>query len=125
VRRIISLSRTSHHSRLACTNTSLSFSCASRQTISGLLVSRLSGVLASAEHTVWSSKFDTDGLDVSGGQPTEPISGPNQDLADRMGIVMGTSHQEPMARNTPEWDSWGNGEWNFTINADVLEAFWR
>jgi hypothetical protein len=73
---------------------------------------------------VWASKFDVDGLDVSDGLPTEPIAGPNQILADKMGIVMGTSHQEPMARNTPEWETYGEGEWNFTANTDVLHDFW-
>lgn len=73
---------------------------------------------------MWASKFDVDGLDVSDGLPTEPIAGPNQILADKMGIVMGTSHQEPMARNTPEWETYGEGEWNFTANTDVLHDFW-
>jgi hypothetical protein len=54
---------------------------------------------------------DVDGLDVSNGLPEEATPGPNQVLADRMGIVMGTSHQEPMARNTPEWGAYGNVGW--------------
>jgi hypothetical protein len=73
---------------------------------------------------VWASQFDVDGLDVTNGLPETPIAGPNQILADRMGIVMGTSHQEPMARNTPEWSQYGEGDWNFTKNTEMLHDFW-
>jgi len=73
---------------------------------------------------VWASQFDVDGLDISNGLPEQPIAGPNQILADKMGIVMGTSHQEPMARNTPEWEAYGEGEWNFTANTEFLHDFW-
>lgn len=75
--------------------------------------------------SVWHSMFDVDGMDVSGGLPKQPIPGPNQELADRMGIVMGTSHQEPMARNTEEWNGYGEGPWNFTSNSEYLTEFWR
>ena len=49
-------------------------------------------------------------------------------LADEYGIVMGTSHQEPMMRAQKEWDrryrkSLGN--WNYAREPDVLQAFWR
>ena len=37
---------------------------------------------------------------------------------------MGTSHQEPMARNTPEWSQYGEGDWNFTKNTETLHDFW-
>jgi len=73
---------------------------------------------------VWASQFDVDGLDVTNGLPSTPTAGPNQILADKMGIVMGTSHQEPMARNTPEWSQYGEGEWNFTANTETLHDFW-
>lgn len=68
--------------------------------------------------------FDVDGLDVSNGLPKTPTAGPNQVLANAMGIVMGTSHQEPMARNTPEWNTYGTGDWNFTTNSVELTEFW-
>lgn len=74
--------------------------------------------------SVWASMFDVDGLDVTNGLPEDPMAGPNQILADKMGIVMGTSHQEPMARNTPEWQNFGEGDWNFTTNTDYLHDFW-
>jgi hypothetical protein len=47
---------------------------------------------------MWFAMFDVDGLNVSNGLPQQPIAGPNQVLADMYGIVMGTSHEEPMAR---------------------------
>ncbi|KDQ08247.1 glycoside hydrolase family 115 protein [Botryobasidium botryosum FD-172 SS1] len=49
----------------------------------------------------------------------------NQPLADLYGIVMGTSHQEPMARSTPnEWNIVGHGDWNFTTNAANISNYW-
>ncbi|ORY28970.1 hypothetical protein BCR39DRAFT_533377 [Naematelia encephala] len=73
---------------------------------------------------MWAAMFDVDGLDVTGGLPSQPIAGPNQLLADKYGIVMGTSHQEPMGRNTPEWSTYGDGDWNFTANSEFLTEFW-
>lgn len=69
--------------------------------------------------------FDVDGMDVSSGLPQKPTAGPNQQLAQAMGIVMGTSHHEPMARNQPEWNTFGKGEWEYTKNAEVLNQFWQ
>jgi hypothetical protein len=51
----------------------------------------------------------------------DPLNGP---LADEMGIVMGTSHHEPMARAQKEWHKYGTGVWNFATNADKLKDFW-
>jgi len=52
----------------------------------------------------------------------------NPRLADEYGIVMGTSHQEPMLRAQKEWD-WRNlktiGTWNYAKHPEVLENFWR
>jgi hypothetical protein len=42
-----------------------------------------------------------------------------------MGIVMGTSHHEPMARNQKEYTTWGTGSWNFEENEKFLTDFWR
>lgn len=53
----------------------------------------------------------------------------NQPLADAYGIVMGTSHTEPMARATKEWSTFGkeyggNGQWEYdTNNASVAPFF--
>jgi hypothetical protein len=52
----------------------------------------------------------------------------NPRLADEYGIVMGTSHQEPMLRAQKEWDRRYQttlGSWNYYRNPDVLEEFWR
>ena len=49
----------------------------------------------------------------------------NQALADEYGIVMGTSHHEPMMRADKEWNRYGKGKWEFSTNADNLAEFWR
>ncbi len=46
-------------------------------------------------------------------------------LADSYGIVMGTSHHEPMLRAQQEWKRYGKGPWNYQTNAPVLQEFWR
>ena len=48
----------------------------------------------------------------------------NPRLADEYGIVMGTSHHEPMLRAQQEWKRHGQGPWDYTKNADVLQKFW-
>ncbi|KAI0085503.1 hypothetical protein BDY19DRAFT_996640 [Irpex rosettiformis] len=46
-------------------------------------------------------------------------------IADYYGIVMGTSHEEPMARSIPvEWNLFGVGEWDYSVNADFIYEFW-
>jgi hypothetical protein len=49
----------------------------------------------------------------------------NPILADKYGIVMGTSHHEPMLRAQQEWKRYGKGAWNYTTNDTVLRAFWK
>jgi hypothetical protein len=52
----------------------------------------------------------------------------NPVLADEYGIVMGTSHQEPMLRAQKEWDRRYKGtlgSWNYAKHPDTLERFWR
>lgn len=68
--------------------------------------------------------FDVDGMDISDGLPQPPAPGPNQVLANKMGIVMGTSHHEPMSRNKPEWDLAGKGPWDWT-NDEFLTDWWK
>lgn len=46
-------------------------------------------------------------------------------LADEYGIVMGTSHHEPMDRAQQEWKRYGTGAWNYETNSAVLKDFWR
>ena len=52
----------------------------------------------------------------------------NSKTADDMGIVMGTSHHEPMARNHQEWarnpKAYG-GVWDYTKNKEELQRFFR
>jgi hypothetical protein len=49
----------------------------------------------------------------------------NARLADEMGIVMGTSHHEPLMRAHAEWDRYGKGPWDYSKNDEVLREFWR
>lgn len=53
----------------------------------------------------------------------------NPRLADEYGIVMGTSHHEPMQRSQQEWirnkDKYGNGEWNYMTNKEGIQKFFR
>jgi hypothetical protein len=54
----------------------------------------------------------------------------NPRLADEYGVVMGTSHQEPMLRAQKEWDrklqrQYGNWNYNNTNQQPVLQQFWR
>jgi hypothetical protein len=65
---------------------------------------------------MWTSAFNID-------DPENPR------LADEYGIVMGTSHHEPMLRSKVEWDrtkkDFGNGEWNYVSNKQGIQNFWR
>jgi endo-1,4-beta-D-glucanase Y len=49
----------------------------------------------------------------------------NMVLADEMGIVMGTSHHEPMSRAHDEWQRNKGGAWDYAKNAPQLREFWR
>jgi endo-1,4-beta-D-glucanase Y len=49
----------------------------------------------------------------------------NPRLADEYGIVMGTSHQEPMLRAQKEWDRRYSKKWNYYTDANTLQNFWR
>ena len=60
---------------------------------------------------MWGSAFNED----------DPL---NPKLANEYGIVMGTSHHEPMLRAQQEWKRHGKGPWNYSTNPDVLRAFW-
>lgn len=57
----------------------------------------------------------------------DPLSGP---LANEMGIVMGTSHHEPMALAQTDWHRYIKKNnllnvWDYAKNAEVLQKFWR
>ena len=46
-------------------------------------------------------------------------------LANTMGIVMGTSHHEPMALAQQDWKRRGKGTWDYNHNAKGLYEFWK
>jgi hypothetical protein len=60
---------------------------------------------------MWNNAFNED----------DPL---NPKLADEYGIVMGTSHHEPMLRAQQEWKRHGTGPWNYATNGEVLRQFW-
>lgn len=49
----------------------------------------------------------------------------NPVMAHEYGIVMGTSHHEPMLRSQQEWKRYGTGKWDYDSNEVVLKDFWR
>lgn len=54
----------------------------------------------------------------------------NQPLADAYGIVMGSSHTEPMTRATKEWNVFGkeyggNGQWAYNSNSASISRFFE
>jgi len=51
----------------------------------------------------------------------------NMQTADDMGICMGTSHHEPMARAHKEWtrNRKEYGAWNYDTNQETLDQFWK
>ena len=61
---------------------------------------------------MWGNAFNDD-------DPLNPV------LADKYGIVMGTTHHEPMLRAQQEWKRYGNGQWNYDSNEVVLKDFWK
>jgi hypothetical protein len=52
----------------------------------------------------------------------DPLSGA---LADEMGVVLGTSHHEPMGRAHEEWKYYDKGVWDYDKNKANLQEFWR
>lgn len=70
---------------------------------------------------MWSTTFSEDGKSI-------PIA--NAQLADKYGIVMGTSHHEPMFRAGLEWQNvyknYGTSNlWDFSENKDAITKFWE
>jgi hypothetical protein len=60
---------------------------------------------------MWNSAFNDD----------DPL---NPKLADEYGIVMGTSHHEPLMRAQKEWGRHGKGPWNYATNGSELRDYW-
>lgn len=67
---------------------------------------------------MWSASFSADG---------EKMPEASAELADEYGIVMGTSHHEPMMKAHQEWttkkSNYGTGEWNYATNKNGLKKF--
>ncbi|MFH1198183.1 MAG: glycosyl hydrolase family 8 [bacterium] len=49
----------------------------------------------------------------------------NPKLADEYGVVISTSHHEPMMRAHDEWRRYGKGPWDYEQNDSTLKEFWR
>jgi hypothetical protein len=49
----------------------------------------------------------------------------NARLANEYGVVIGTSHHEPLMRAHDEWRRFGKGPWNYTTNPETLQRFWK
>lgn len=51
----------------------------------------------------------------------------NSKTADEMGVIIGTTHHEPMARNHQEWARKRKeyGTWDYSTNQDVIDRFFR
>ncbi|MBP7506548.1 MAG: glycosyl hydrolase 115 family protein [Prolixibacteraceae bacterium] len=49
----------------------------------------------------------------------------NPKTADEFGIVVSTSHHEPMMRAHNEWSLFKKGAWNYNTNKENLKEFWR
>ncbi|MCR5800230.1 MAG: glycosyl hydrolase 115 family protein [Lachnospiraceae bacterium] len=68
---------------------------------------------------MWSSVFSEDGPGIE-----------NARLADTLGIIMGTSHHEPLCRAGEEWQHiyrrYGDSNaWNFISNKEAISEFWK
>ncbi|UII23320.1 glycosyl hydrolase 115 family protein [Fulvivirga ligni] len=46
-------------------------------------------------------------------------------LANKLGVVIGTSHHEPLMRAHVEWSRYGKGPWDYSKNKQILQEFWR
>ncbi|HBX66542.1 MAG TPA: glycosyl hydrolase [Balneolaceae bacterium] len=49
----------------------------------------------------------------------------NAKTGDEYGVVIGTTHHEPMGRAHVEWDRYGEGDWNYQTNEEFLKEFWK
>ncbi|HXT10321.1 MAG TPA: glycosyl hydrolase 115 family protein, partial [Candidatus Angelobacter sp.] len=49
----------------------------------------------------------------------------NAALADKFGIVVGSSHCEPMLYNNVHWNEHKQGRWNYSLNRDAIHGIWE
>lgn len=53
------------------------------------------------------------------------LSKGNKEMADKYGIIVGTSHCEPLMRNSVnEWDLYGKGDYNYKTNKEEILSYW-
>lgn len=76
---------------------------------------------------MWSNSFSDDGTEIVNGVKDTLA---NAKHADAWGVVMGTSHHEPMCRAGVEWgriwNKYGNKkDWNFFTNGEAISNFWK
>jgi hypothetical protein len=49
----------------------------------------------------------------------------NKEMADKYGMVVGTSHCEPLMRSSAsEWDAAGKGDYNYVTNREEVLSYW-
>jgi len=68
---------------------------------------------------MWRSSFSEDGPGLE-----------NAKLADEYGVIMGSSHHEPLCRAGVEWQNQyknygGDNTWSFVSNRDAITKFWK
>ncbi|MCV9386608.1 glycosyl hydrolase 115 family protein [Reichenbachiella ulvae] len=73
-------------------------------------------ILRSKGNYLWPAMW---GRSIYEDDPKSPI------LADKMGIVLGTSHHEPLTRAHADWGRKDRGPWNYVKNKENLRQFWR
>lgn len=49
----------------------------------------------------------------------------NAALADQFGIIIGSSHCEPMLYNNVHWNERTQGKWNYALNRDAIHGIWE
>ncbi|HEY1788758.1 MAG TPA: glycosyl hydrolase 115 family protein [Verrucomicrobiae bacterium] len=49
----------------------------------------------------------------------------NAELADQFGILIGSSHCEPMLYNNIHWNEPARGRWNYSLNRDAIHDIWE
>ena len=63
---------------------------------------------------MWDSVFSEEGPGLA-----------SAELADVYGVIMGTSHHEPLCRAGAEWRYGTDNTWSFVSNRDAITAFWK
>ena len=78
-------------------------------------------------NTIWPAMHEgTPGFfTVKGRSASGRLQNLNKEMADSFGIVIGTSHCEPLLRNNvAEWDVKQRGAYNYITNRDAVQQYW-